>query len=245
MSHDRGDCRNDRRDNHHRGGNDCGDRFRDEWNCRPPQREVIIIDDGYGRGGRGGGHCNDRFGGIGPIRPIAPIGGCFPERGGFRPPVLLPPVMIEPRMGGYYDGGYQQVPYQRSGGEFYQRGPVYSSDDVYGGRDGYRSSRQRYDGGYQYGSQPQPYYYEQQPRYDYRPSYPVYSQQGPRYSNDDVSGGRDGYRASRQRYDGGGTGYNTGGYDNGMGQAGQVFDFALRGFDAWAGYDVARRYSKR
>jgi hypothetical protein len=261
MSHERGDYRQDRRDDYNRGGcHDSGDRFRQEANCYPQRqpvrhREVHIYEDdyGYGRGGRGGGNygrggCDERFGGIPPIPRIQPIGGCFPEFGGFRPPVimppvLLPPVMIGPRQGGCWEprGGcyepqpiYQPQPIYRSGG-------YYSNDEVYGGRDGYRSSRQRYDGGSYY-QQPQ-VYYEPQPRYDYRqPDYGY--QQGPRYSNDDVYGGRDGYRSSRQRYDGGSSGYN-GGYDTGLGQTGQVFDFALKGFDAWAGYDIARRYTRR
>jgi len=54
----------------------------------------------------------------------------------------------------YYDGGQQQQRYdtrgyyQRSGSEQYQRGPTYSRDDVSGGQGGYRTSRERYDGGY-------------------------------------------------------------------------------------------------
>lgn len=87
------------------------------------------------------------------------------------------------------------------------------------------------------------------------------------YSRDSVSGGRDGYSSDRERYRGGyetwnggraqpyynggcfgGGGYSGGGYEGGgvndWDRAGQVFDFALRGFDAWAGYDIARRHAR-
>jgi len=113
---------------------------------------------------------------------------------------------------------------------------------------------------YQHAWQRGQVYYEQ-------PRGPVYEQRGPQYQRDSVQGGRDGYSADRERYNGGYTRYDgrqAGGYYNGgcfptggggyyeggspqadgWDRAGQVFDFALRGFDAYAGYDIARRYAK-
>jgi hypothetical protein len=134
---------------------------------------------------------------------------CAPQRE--QPPVYYQGPHCRSGCGGsggyqYYDGdtrGYYPQPVQRSGYEVYQRGPTYSNDDVSGGRDGYRSSRQRYDGGYTYQGQ---------------------------------GGARGGYGGE----------YGTPPYvaqDNGMNQAGQVFDMVLRGADAYFGYDIARRYA--
>ncbi len=118
---------------------------------------------------------------------------------------------------------------------------------VSGGQSGYERSGWERQGGYDYGyrqGRPQVYQdYRQYDDYSYRQ--PVYRQQAPTYSRDSVSGGRGGYSADRERYNGGYT--TNGGYDGGYSdwdRAGQVFDFALKGFDAYAGYDIARRYAK-
>jgi hypothetical protein len=90
--------------------------------------------------------------------------------------------------------------------------------------------------------QPGGYQYDYRPYVQPMPRQPNYYHQGPTYSRDDVSGGRGGYQASRERYNGGYSGGYNGGYSD-MDRTGQVFDFALRGFDAWAGHDIARRYA--
>jgi hypothetical protein len=124
---------------------------------------------------------------------------------------------------GCYDSGWN------TGG--YYSGGNYSRDTVYGGRGGYSADRTRYQGGYQ-GSWD--YGYQGGSDYGYRTPPYVPGAPGGSYSRDSVSGGRGGYSADRERY-------NNGGYYGNGGDAGQVFDFALRGFDAYAGYDIARR----
>ena len=105
----------------------------------------------------------------------------------------------------------------------------YSRDTVYGGRGGYSADRTRYQGGWDYG-------YQGGWDYGYQGGPPVAYGPGGSYSRDTVSGGRGGYYADRERY-------NNGDYYGGGDQAGQIFDFALKGFDAYAGYDIARRYA--
>jgi hypothetical protein len=120
-------------------------------------------------------------------------------------------------------------------------------DSVQGGPNGYSADRQGWNGGYsQRGGYDQGWNggYNQRGGYnDYyygRPS-PGYAYGGGSYDRDNVRGGRDGYYANRERYRGGGWG--GGGYSGGGPE--QVFDFALRGFDSFAGYDIARRYARR
>jgi hypothetical protein len=245
MSCERGD-RNDHRQQ--RGGcHDSSDRFRDDCYREPHhnRREVIIIQQG--------GHC-------GPERPYAPLpplppfrpGGHCDDRRGFGPPVLIPPrppVVFFPNNGGCFPerGGCFEPqpypmprPYQRSGGEWFERGPSYSRDDVSGGAGGYRSSRERYDGGYQYGRQGGYEQYNRQPSYSYdydiyQPQPQPYYSQGGQYNRDSVSGGAGGYRASRERYDGGYSGnggYNGNGGDFWGGRS-PVDGIADLGFGVW------------
>lgn len=135
-------------------------------------------------------------------------------------------------------------------------GGAYQNDSVYGGPWGYQANRQRYNGGwynpgydtgcfgnyncYDYGNN-----YRNNYSYDYGYSYPQ-NYGSTVYQGDTVSGGPGGYQANRQRYNSGWSnpGYNSG-YDNGWNQAGQGFNMLLQGFDAWAGYDIARRYTRR
>jgi hypothetical protein len=142
-----------------------------------------------------------------------------------------------------------------------------------GGSDNCYRCRRRADGrdeyygrGYYYQQYCQPRY-EALPYYGYhQPQYPQYYdrsnyyRQAPEYSRDSVRGGPGGYSADRERYRGGyeryggqpyynggcfgGGGYGGDSYPSDWDRAGQVFDFALRGFDTWAGYDIARRHAK-
>lgn len=143
----------------------------------------------------------------------------------------------------YYGRGYDYSAYcQPNRTQYYQTQPYYE---------------------YQYRqAQPQPNYYDRTGGYYYYEGGGGYQRQGPTYSRDSVHGGRDGYSADRERYNAGyerqygGRPYNQGGCFGGGGygggdsypsdwdRAGQIFDFALKGFDAYAGYDIARRHAR-
>lgn len=148
-----------------------------------------------------------------------------------RPPILIPPRM--PQIVFYdnyqpcypnFDPCYPPQRYQR----FHQQpdwgwNGNYQGDTVYGGPGGFHANRQRY-----YGGQVQPWY---GPQGGWAP--------GGNYQGDTVYGGRNGYYADRQRYD------NGGWYAPSNSGPWQFFDFAQRGFDSWAGYDIARRHARR
>jgi len=140
--------------------------------------------------------------------------------------------------------------------EYYGRGYYYNAYC----RPQYNQCQPYYEYGYRQ-SAPQPTYYERPNGYYSYEGGGGYQYQAPTYSRDSVYGGRDGYSADRQRYNGGyerqyggrpyysggcygGGAYGGGGsYPSDWDRTSQIFDFALKGFDAYAGYDIARRYA--
>lgn len=141
--------------------------------------------------------------------------------------------------GGYYDGAGQAFDYALRGADAWFGYDIarrhadgqYRNGGYNGGWNGGYGNR----GGWDYG-RGNDWAYRNSGR-SHR-SAPVYVGPGGNYSRDSVHGGRDGYSADRERANGGGYSYGYGGDP-----AGQFFDFALRGFDTYAGYDIARRHA--
>lgn len=167
-----------------------------------------------------------------PLSGFIEMGGCFPR------PEVIPPrvVMVEPQVmvqqqqcapRGNYTHGWQRGGYEVYPAPLAQAPSFYQNDSVSGRPYGYQASRGNYMHGWQRGG------------------YDVYQEpqaQAPiQYLNDSVSGGPFGYQANRQQYDSG----IIPSQDSRMGTGSQVFSDVLRGFDAYAAYDIAKRHARR
>lgn len=210
-------------------------RFRDEvyWQSQPRQMCVP------GRGGdnvnmvvygnvyidQGGGGCRTRCDGRTEYYGSNYNYGWYCDPRWSRPQLYAVPY-YEYGVRVYGGGTYDRSCWSQPGGWDYGfSGLYYSRDSVYGGAGGYYADRSRYRGGNYYGGR-WDYGYYGGGGWGYNPG---------SYESDSVYGGPGGYYADRSRYRGGAGYYG--------GDAGQIFDFALRGADTYFGWDIARRHA--
>ncbi|GEM_PF-3455469 len=147
-------------------------------------------------------------------------------------PILIPPTIA-------FTGGYEGCWPQQYGYGGAWPGSFYGGNSVYGGPGGFYANQQQYwgggyNGGYNYLWNAYPQYPVYTQPYSYYNGWNAYPQTT--YQGNSVYGGPGGFYANQQGY------YNGAGY--GGDAIAQPFNMLLQGFNAWAGYDIARRYAR-